>query len=68
MTKITGEFTIGQKIKLASLAAHVEEYLEERDPRARAFDESAMRTLLAEPDVREILDNPDNGALLPAKR
>lgn len=68
MTKLTAELTIGQKVKLASIAAHVEELLDERDPAARPFDIDAIRTLLHDPDVRAILDEPANEVLLPAKR
>lgn len=68
MTKLTAELTIGQKVKLASLAAHIDEYLGETDPNARMSDEAAMNALLDDPDIRAILDEPENAALLPAKR
>lgn len=57
-------------IKLASLAVHAEEYLATRhvNPPAAEFDAGAIAGLLRDPDVRAVLDDPQNAVLLPAKR
>jgi hypothetical protein len=68
------ELTPAHVIKLASLAVHAEEYLDnvrsiERQKREDAeFDYQAIRGLLADPQVREVLDDPNNAVFLPVKR
>lgn len=68
------ELTPAHAIKLASLAAHIEEYFQmvnsmlkdERD--AAAFDKYSIDGLLADAQVREVLDDPANKVFLPVKR
>lgn len=57
-------------IKLASLAVHAEEFLAtfRLNPPAAQSDEAAIKGLLADPQVREVLDDPDNKVFLPVKR
>jgi hypothetical protein len=59
-----------QAIKLASLAVHAEEFLAtfRLNPPAAMYDEQSIKGLLADPQVREILDDPDNKVFLPVKR
>lgn len=72
--KIT-ELTPAHTIKLASLAVHVEEFFENQTSMVKAereaaaqFDLPAIRGLLADPQVREVLDDPANKVFLPVKR
>jgi hypothetical protein len=53
------------KIKLGSLAVHVEEYMSKRGHRN---DWDAIQSLLSDPEVRAFLDDPANVVLLPVKR
>jgi hypothetical protein len=60
-------------VKLASLAVHAEELLEEEarghaGARAAEFDRESIRGLLRDPEVREWLDDPAHAVLLPVKR
>lgn len=60
-----------QLIKLGSLAVHVEELLEMQDSgdaAAAQFDIAAMRSLIADPDIRAILDDPASKVFLPVRR
>jgi hypothetical protein len=69
--KLTDPLSAAHAIKLASLAVHAEEFLDMKssgDARAAQFDEAAMLSLLHDPQVRELLDDPSNRALLPEKR
>lgn len=54
-------------IKLASLAVHVQEYLDEQDETAQSFDRMTMRGLVEDPDVEALLQRMPDG-ILPAKR
>lgn len=69
MTALTN-LTPAHAIKLASLAQHAEEFLEtfRVNPPAAQFDEAAIKSLLSDPQVREVLDDPANRVFLPAKR
>lgn len=64
------ELPFAAALKLASLAVHAEEHLDtfRVNPPAAQFDEAAMRSLLEDPDVRGVLDDPANRALLPLRR
>lgn len=53
------------KIKLASIAVHVEEAY---SPSGHEVDRHAISSLLADPDVRGFLDDPKNAVFLPVKR
>ena len=50
-----------------SLALAIEEMLDSTDPATRMFDESAIRTLLDSPELKEWLKKMDGMALLPKK-
>ena len=52
-------------IKLACIAAHVEELL---SPNGHEADREAIKGLLADPEVRAWLDDPKNAIFLPLKR
>jgi hypothetical protein len=54
-----------RKIKLASIAVHVEEMFSSD---GHDFDRKAIEGLLADPEVRAFLDDPDNEVFLPRKR
>lgn len=61
------------KIKLASIAVHAEELLDESPEveyvtASARFDVAAIRTLLSDPIVRAYLDDRGNAVLLPRKR
>ena len=68
------KLTAAHAIKLASLAQHAEELLAmeasklPREQQAAEFDRHAIRGLLVDPQVREILDDPANAVFLPVKR
>ena len=58
-------------IKLGSIAVHAEELLamqDKGDARAAQFDIAAIRSLLFDPEVRAILDDPSSAVFLPEKR
>lgn len=55
-------------VTLGSIAVHVEEMLKSTDPATRMFDESAIQTLLDNPELKEWLKKMDGMALLPIKR
>lgn len=60
-----------QLIKLGSIAVHAEELLDMQasgDARAAQFDIEAIRGLLADAEVRAILDDPSSQVFLPVKR
>ena len=62
------EISLGLAIVLGSLAVHIEEMLDSTDPSTRPFDEAAIRTLLADSELRRWLEKMDKMALLPVKR
>lgn len=68
------KLTPAHAIKFASLAVHAEELLEcegsiEKAKREAAeFDRHAIRGLLHDPQVREVLDDPENAVFLPVRR
>lgn len=68
------ELTPSHAIKLASIAVHAEEFMAmitsplKAQREAAEFDAAALRSLLADPQVREVLDDPGNAVLLPVKR
>jgi hypothetical protein len=53
------------KIKLASLAIHVEEMFSSE---GHEFDRKAIEGLLSDPEVRAFLDDPKNKVFLPVRR
>lgn len=53
-------------IKLASIAVHVEEFLDTKE--GQPFDRAALQGLLQDPEVRGFLDHPKNKVFLPLKR
>lgn len=67
MTKLT-DIGPGEVIKLASIVVHVEEMLDEKLPAARMVDEGTIRSMLGDPQVRAVLDDPGNKVFLPLKR
>lgn len=69
MTQLT-ELTPAHAIKLAALAIHAEEFLAtfRLNPPAAQFDEAAIKGLLSDPQIREVLDDPVNAVYLPVKR
>lgn len=64
------QVTPAHAIKLASLAVHAEEFLAtfRVNPPAAQYDEASIKGLLADPQVREVLDDPENEVFLPVKR
>lgn len=71
MPALSDGIPFNAQVKLAALAVHAEEYLDEVDRAqgdARFFDAASIRGLLSDPDVRAVLDDPANAVLLPVKR
>lgn len=74
MTALSDGIPFNAQIKLAALAVHAEEYLDNyasplvESRRAAVFDIDSIRGLLSDPDVRAVLDDPTNAVLLPVKR
>jgi len=62
------EIPLGLAVILGSLAVHIEEMFDSKDPSTRPFDEAAIRTLLADSELRRWLEKMDKMALLPVKR
>jgi hypothetical protein len=58
--------TLGQLVKLASIARHVDEYVS--DGVRRPIDLETAAALLQDPDVQKIMADLDALALLPVKR
>ncbi len=63
--RLTEELPVPTVIKLAAIAVHAEELLSDD---GRGADRSAILGLLADHDVRVVLDDPANGVYLPLKR
>ena len=61
------DIPLGLAVILGSLVVHIEELLD-GDECTRAFDEPAIRTLLAVSALRRWLEKMDKMALLPVKR
>lgn len=62
------EISFGLAVILGSLTVHIEEMLDSNDPSTRPFDEAAIRTLLADSELKQWLGKMDKMALLPVKR
>ena len=62
------EISLGLAVILGSLAVHTEEMLDSKDLSTRPFDEAAIRTLLADSELKRWLEKMDRMALLPVKR
>ena len=60
--------SLGLAVILGSLAVHVEEMLDSNDPTTQPFDEAAIRTLLADSELKRWLGKMGKMALLPVKR
>lgn len=60
------EISFVAAIKLASIVVHADELIDENC--RNDFDINAIRGLLADPDVRQILSEMDACALLPLRR
>lgn len=52
-------------LKLASLAVHAEEFF---SPNGHEFDKITILSLLADQEIRLILDDKNNAVLLPRRR
>lgn len=70
MTKLTEPLSISLAIKLAALAVHAGEHLDNfrTNPPAALFDEQAIRGGLTDPEVVGLLTDPANRTLLPLRR
>lgn len=70
MSRLADGLPFGTALKLASLAVHAEEHLDtfRVNPPAAQFDEASLRSLLEDPEVRAVLDDPANKVFLPVRR
>lgn len=62
---MTPKLTLSLLVKLASVAVHVEEYLA---PGGHPFDAQAIRSILADAEVKKCFEQMRAMGLLPVKR